>query len=271
MRPCRIEGIGALAGRFAAMLLDQFGVLHDGRAAFPGALDAVRRLRDAGLRLAVLSNSGKRAAANAARLAELGFAAELFDAVITSGELCRQLLLEDLASGRLAAGTPVHLIASAPEASPLEGVELTRARRPEEAALVLIAGRDPRGPALDTELAPLLPLARRGIPCLCANPDRTIYGPAGPMPGPGALAEAYGAAGGPVRMVGKPRPEIFRAALAALGGPAPERTLMVGDSPSHDTAGAVALGLSTLLIESGVQAAAGEGPTADFVAASFVW
>ena len=36
--------------------------------------------------MVLLSNSGKRAAANIARLADLGFSRELFDHVVTSGE-----------------------------------------------------------------------------------------------------------------------------------------------------------------------------------------
>ena len=51
---------GVLSGK-KAVLLDQFGVLHDGKEAYPGALDAVRYLHaDCGLRLYVISNSSRR-------------------------------------------------------------------------------------------------------------------------------------------------------------------------------------------------------------------
>jgi HAD superfamily hydrolase (TIGR01459 family) len=246
----------ASEGELEAVLLDQFGVLHDGRTAFPEALEAVRRLRAGGLKTAVLSNSGKRAQANAARLARLGFEPGLFDAVLTSGELCRLRLREDLASGRLAPGARVLVVASGSDALPTEGLPLREAPA-EEAELVLIAGRDPARRSLEEDLDRLRPAAFRGIRCLCANPDLAIYGPdpdsGGAAPGAGALAAAYAEAGGPVEWLGKPHAEIFRRALALLGDPDPARVLMIGDSLEHDIAGAKRVGCRTLFVRGGVQ------------------
>ena len=44
------------------VLLDQFGVLHDGKVAYPGAVDAVRHMAAQGLKLFILSNSSRRKA-----------------------------------------------------------------------------------------------------------------------------------------------------------------------------------------------------------------
>jgi hypothetical protein len=72
---------------YSAVLLDQFGVLHDGRQAYPGAVQAVRELRLKGLRLLVISNSSRRAAGALGNLARLGFDPEDFCGVVTSGEV----------------------------------------------------------------------------------------------------------------------------------------------------------------------------------------
>lgn len=251
-----IPGVAAIAGDFEGVLLDQYGVLHDGRAAFPHAHDAVRRLRAAGCRIAVVSNSGKSAAANGERLARLGFPAELFDAVATSGEMCRLRLEEEIAAGRLPAGARVFVVGSGVGALPIEGLPLSRAESAEEADLALIAGRAPDRFSLEEDIARLAPLARRGIRCLCANPDRLIYTASGEAaPGGGALADAYAAAGGPVERLGKPHAAFFRLALDLLGDIEPSRVLMVGDSLEHDIAGAKAVGCRTLLVQGGVQSA----------------
>lgn len=42
-----------------AVLLDQFGVLHDGQKAYPGAVEAVEYLHGLGLRLLIVSNSSR--------------------------------------------------------------------------------------------------------------------------------------------------------------------------------------------------------------------
>ena len=267
-----ITGLREIAGRFDAVLLDQFGVLHDGARPFPGALEAVRALKGAGLRLAVLSNSGKRAAANAARLAALGFERALFDAVVTSGELCRDRLARDLAEGRLAEGARVLILSRGDGAALIEGLPLSPTEAADAAVFLVIAGREPERRSLEQDIARLAPLAARGVPCLCANTDETMYAAGGPAPGPGALAAAYAAAGGAVEWIGKPHRPVFDAALAALGGPEPARALMIGDSPAHDVAGARALGCATLLVTEGVQAGGDDAaPAADFAMPRLVW
>jgi len=57
----------------------------------------------------------------------------------------------------------------------------------------------------------------------------------------------------------KPDPEIYRAALAALGDPAPERSVFVDDQAPYCD-GATALGLDAYLILRGNQAAEGIAP-----------
>jgi len=43
------------------VLLDQYGVLHDGRQAYPGAVAAVEALAASGRKLLIISNSSRRA------------------------------------------------------------------------------------------------------------------------------------------------------------------------------------------------------------------
>ena len=63
----------AIASSFEAVFFDQYGVLHDGRNPYPGAKDSLVGLKSRGIKIVVLSNSERTGAANAARLAILGF------------------------------------------------------------------------------------------------------------------------------------------------------------------------------------------------------
>lgn len=49
-----------LAERYAGFILDQYGVLHNGTAALPGAEECFSSLHDAGKKMALLSNSSQR-------------------------------------------------------------------------------------------------------------------------------------------------------------------------------------------------------------------
>lgn len=45
---------------YKGVLLDQFGVLHDGRDPYKGAIEAVQYLADRGMKLLIISNSSRR-------------------------------------------------------------------------------------------------------------------------------------------------------------------------------------------------------------------
>ncbi|MEM9475368.1 MAG: TIGR01459 family HAD-type hydrolase [Pseudomonadota bacterium] len=255
----RLATLTEVADRFDAIVLDQWGVLHDGTVAYSGAVACLQRLRATGSRLAVLSNSGKRAAPNQDRISGMGFAADLFDAVMTSGEA----LWQDVAAGRVAE-TVLFAIERAPgdAAAWAEGLGVTFVDRPEDAQAVLLMGL-PDG-AQHADFADDLDIARsQGIPVLCTNPDRASPRANGEIVlSPGALAHAYAEAGGTVRFYGKPHGPVFSALEAALGV-APERLLMVGDSLEHDIAGGHAAGWSTAFVEGGLHAGRFVGPDPD--------
>lgn len=40
--------------------MDQFGVLHDGKVAYPGSIEAVKALASAGKKVLIISNSSRR-------------------------------------------------------------------------------------------------------------------------------------------------------------------------------------------------------------------
>lgn len=269
----RIAGLAEIAGRFDALLVDQFGVLHDGRTAFPGARDCLGRIAAMGVPIVTLSNSGRRVAPNVARLAGLGFPPALFRGHVTSGELTHREIARRLADGRLAEGAAVAVIARDADTSVLDGLPV-RPVPPDapDADLLLIAGAQPEETGLDAYEAILAAHAARGVPALCANPDLRIYTADGTAFGPGVLAARYRALGRDVLTFGKPAAATFEAGLAALGNPDPAHVLMIGDSPTHDIAGAAAVGCRTLLVETGPQAGLGEGDTpADYAMADLVW
>ncbi len=70
--PCfpmkRHSNIDALIPCYDALFIDQFGTLHDGLMAYPGAAAALLRVRAAGRKVVLLSNSGKPLQPNVKRL-----------------------------------------------------------------------------------------------------------------------------------------------------------------------------------------------------------
>jgi len=123
----------ALAAAHDLFIVDQYGVLHDGVRPYPGAPEALLRLREGGARVAILSNSGKRAAVNEARLVALGFDPGGWDAFVSSGEVAHAKLASTVDPPRCL------VLARGDDGGLLDGLETRIVSRAEEADLVLIA------------------------------------------------------------------------------------------------------------------------------------
>ncbi|NPV25575.1 TIGR01459 family HAD-type hydrolase [Bradyrhizobium aeschynomenes] len=249
---CDISGLSAIADRFDHVLLDQWGTLHDGRTVFPAARDCVVKLRQAGKHILVLSNSGKRASPNAARLAQLGLPRTAYDGILTSGEVTWTGLRDRTRAPFTDCGNSCFLITRGDDRSLVEGLDLALVQDTRDADFILLGGLDEDLAEPDLWREPLTRAAARQVPMICANPDLMMFGTTGLVPAPGTLARAYEWLGGAVSFVGKPHRPIFAAALEQLGQPDPHRVLMIGDSLDHDVAGARAVGLQTLLLADGV-------------------
>ena len=265
-----IRGLSEIAARYDACLIDQYGVIHDGHRPFPGALAALDALAALGKPVAVLTNSGKRAAANQARLHAMGLADHHMAAVVSSGEVAWQ----GLADGSLGRPAGVYLLGKTGDQHGFDDLGLNFVAVPEDAEMILILGCDIPKVSLASYGPQLKAAAGRGIPALCCNPDHLMMSPKGLVPAPGAIAALYAQMGGPVTLVGKPEPLIYRYALAALGNPDPARSLAIGDSAAHDVRGAKAQGLATLLVLTGVSEGLSEAelePAPDWCCAEFRW
>ena len=252
MGPRLIAGLSDIAHHYEGFFIDQWGVLHDGRALFPGVAETLARLHAAGKRVVLLSNSGRRAAYNDRRLAEMGVEMRHLAGSLTSGEVAWRLLRERAGPPFSQLGRRCFLFTRFGDLGVVEGLDLELVEDVDQADFLFITGVDSPGKSLSDYLPVIERAAVRRIPAICSNPDRVA--PVGDQLAlaPGALAEAYERLGGPVIYLGKPSPSIFAAGMAELPGIARERILMVGDSMAHDIVGAKSFGIDACLILSGI-------------------
>jgi HAD superfamily hydrolase (TIGR01459 family) len=267
-----LDGVRQLAARFEGFIVDQWGVLHDGTTPYPGAQDALARLRASGKRIVILSNSGKRAVPNAALMAKIGFASDLYDAMISAGEDAHQQLKVRCDPFYAALGRRCVALMRPADAILFDGLDLDIVERLEDADFVFLIALDPARTQIGHYEELLREAVARGLPMVCANPDLVRAGPHGLSPAPGMVARRYEELGGKVRYHGKPHPPIYRTCLEAFGGIDHGRVVAVGDSIEHDVAGAAGAGVASALIAGGIHAAQlgiahGQAPSRDAVAA----
>eukprot|EP00957_Ditylum_brightwellii_P188068 14318189-Ditylum_brightwellii.AAC.1 len=72
--------------RYDGFILDQFGVMHNGKDSLPGAVDCVNQLSALGKKLIILSNTSSPSTSALARLPSMGFDVKDFVGAVTSGE-----------------------------------------------------------------------------------------------------------------------------------------------------------------------------------------
>jgi HAD superfamily hydrolase (TIGR01459 family) len=249
-----LSRFSACSAAFRFFFIDQFGVLHDGRNPYPGVIDALRRLKARGARVVVLSNSGKSGEANAARMEKIGLPRDLYDYFLTSGDAARMILRGEDSPLKLGPAMRCLTLSSSKEHDLADDLGLVSVERGEEADLVIISGSQGDRVSLAEYERRLAPAARRGVPCVCTNPDKLMLTSRGVFPGAGAIAEVYERRGGFTHWFGKPHTAIYTAAARLLGSPEPTEVLCLGDSVEHDIVGARRFGAAAMLVRTGILA-----------------
>jgi HAD superfamily hydrolase (TIGR01459 family) len=246
--------LSALVRRYDVFFVDQFGVLHDGHKAYPGAIEGLERLKASGGTIVLLSNSGRRARPNEERMLRLGFCPRSWDLFVSSGEVAWRKFAGETAEPGLRPGTRCLLVARDGDRSAAEGLDLELVEDGAKAEIVLLSGSEGDLYSLDHYRALLAPAAKAGAPLVCTNPDKIMLTAAGPTFGAGRIAEMYAELGGKVEWIGKPYPEIYQAALDLVGNPPLDRVVGIGDSIEHDVVGAKNAGIASALVRSGILA-----------------
>lgn len=247
-----LSGLSEISSRYDAVLSDVWGVVHNGVAAHPSAVAALRSYRRSGGRVVLITNAPRPSSAIVPLLDRLGVVRDAYDAIVSSGDATRTMLSEY-------AGKVIHHVGPPTEDDALyEGLNVTRGSA-EEAEAVVVTDLDTDDDTPDMYNERITLWLSRSLPMIAANPDRVVEHGERLIYCGGALADLYEARGGMVRMAGKPYRPIYQEALrlaeAAVGHPiAHERLLAIGDSVRTDAIGAAGFGIDLLFITGSIHA-----------------
>ena len=249
----QLDGMRAVADAYDAFIVDLWGVLHDGGKPLPGTVECLAALKAAGKRVVLLSNAPRPAAPAIKRLGEIGFARELYQDLMTSGEETWRHLVRRDDPWYAALGERCYMIGPPRDNGMLVDVRAARVWALEEADFILNTGAD-FGDTVE-KFEPLLQqAAARGLKMICANPDLEVIMRGTREICAGALAVRYQAIGGEVRYHGKPYPSVYGECFRLLDDPPRARVCAIGDSLRTDIAGATGVGIDSILVIGGIHA-----------------
>ncbi len=241
-----------IAGSYAVLLCDVWGVVHNGVRPFIEAAEALARARDSGVPVVLVTNSPRLTGGVTRQLQAIGVPENAWDRIVTSGDVSRELIRQG--------PRRVFHIGPEREESIFEGIDVEVVEEREAAIVVCTGLLDDENETPADYAEQLRRLRSRDLPMVCVNPDMVAERGDRMVWCAGALARDYALLGGRTLIAGKPHRPIYEAALQAagevLGRPVAAReALAIGDGMLTDVKGASDNGIDVLYVSAGIHAA----------------
>ena len=250
-RPATIASLDEISGRYAAILCDVWGVLHNGVRHFEPAAAALAAARERGLAVVLVTNAPRPHGGVEAQLASLAVPQAAWDRVVTSGDVTRELVS--------AGPRRVFHLGPDRDLSLYDGLDIDIVEEFEANSVVCTGLFDDETETPEDYADMLQRMRARNLPMICANPDIAVERGDRIIWCAGALARDYGQLGGRTLIAGKPHTPIYAAALKAasemLGRELRrDEVLAIGDGMLTDIKGASDNGIDVLYVSGGIHA-----------------
>jgi len=252
-----VERLRDLVAGVDVVLSDIWGVVHNGLVAFPEACGALQAFRQQGGTVILITNAPRPADSVQRQLRKLSVADDIYDAIVSSGDLTRHFVADH-------PGRKMFWIGPERDSSIHRGLNPVLAPLEEADYIVCTGLFDDEAESAEDYRGMMLQARERTLPLICANPDIVVERGDRLIYCAGAIAELYRELGGEVIFYGKPHRPIYQRAMALAAerqGHAIElsRVLAIGDSVRTDLAGAHGFGIDCLFVTRGIHAEDFEG------------
>jgi HAD superfamily hydrolase (TIGR01459 family) len=245
-----INGLNEIIDNYEGLIIDLWGVIHDGANLYPPVLEAISKLQNK--KIIFLSNGPFRAKRAAENLERLKIFKEHYKAIITSGEV----VFTDLSSynkfnfGNF--GNNYIYIGPDRNIDLLNGLNYQIVKDFSLANFVLLTGFYNDDYDVLNAKKYLGEAIKYKLPLICANPDKLVVTQTGDkFLCAGIIAREYQNMGGEVIYYGKPYNQVYQTVFDLMNI-AKDKLLAIGDSLETDIKGANLASIDSLLIASGI-------------------
>ncbi|MGJ8529531.1 TIGR01459 family HAD-type hydrolase [Maritalea sp.] len=243
-------GLSALSDMFNVAFCDVWGVLHNGERVHQSAVKALQNFRRSGAAVILVTNAPRPSNEIVTELLAMGVPQDAFDALVSSGEVTRDLIATYQ-------GKTIYRLGPQSDDGLFDGIDVKFGPLDQADAIVcsdLEYGRTP-----EDYTSEIQDWKTRSLPFICANPDKFVEIGDQLIYCGGALADLYEEVGGDVIMAGKPFPPIYeKAAQLALQTRGidlkDQKVIAIGDSARTDATGAAKIGAGFLFISGSIHA-----------------
>jgi len=247
-----VERLRDVVDGVEVVLSDIWGVVHNGLESFPEACTALHNFRRQGGVVILITNAPRPADSVQRQLRKLGVADEVYDAIVSSGDLTRHFVADH-------PGKKLYWVGPERDSSIHRGLDPVMSGLDDADYIICTGLFDDETESAENYRPMLTQALARKVPLICANPDIVVERGDRLIYCAGAVAELYRELGGEVIFYGKPHRPIYERAMALAAerrGHLAElrHVLAIGDSVRTDLAGSQAFGIDCLFVTRGIHA-----------------
>lgn len=249
--PSLINSLSEISEKYTLFVLDMWGVLYNGTGLYENVLDCLKALKEKDKKIILLSNAPRTNPYVVENLETSGLTGDLYDAILTSGDLTNQFLKSAERKMHFN-GQKVYFIGAERHLVLFEGAGLDVVDNPQEADFVLMTGPREIGEHLTDFKAELEACSDYHLPMICANPDKYVMVEGQKQVCGGLLAQYYQNLGQKVQYFGKPYGMTYKAVQSFFPDVEREKIIVIGDALETDIKGGVQANLDSILIAGGI-------------------
>ena len=244
-----IVNISRIIENYDTIVLGMSGVISEGAGILPEAKDALQKLKKAGKKIVLLTNSAMRVEDIVKMLQENNLPLNTFANIVSAGEIMHYMF--KLRKGNFATiGNSYFNLGSSNDNVIFSGLEYEAVDKLGQADFLFMGSTTHPQDTIDKYLQIMEFAASMNVPLVCVGNDTSGFINGEICIAAGAVAEQYAALGGQIITIGKPESRIFEYTLEGIGEK--EKTLLIGDSITTDIRGANLYGIDSVLISKGV-------------------
>ncbi len=240
-----IKNLSEIIDDYDCFIIDLWGVIHNGIKIFPGVLNVLERMKILNKDVFFMTNAPRRSFVIEEQLSCFGLSNELYNSVISSGEITWQFLSRKKYKF-------CYLIGPERDYHLIDGLNYEVTKDYSKVEIVVNTGPWGDNDNLNNYKTTLQNLARFNPIMICSNPDKHVIRGDKFMICAGLLAEYYELVGGKVIYYGKPFSEIYNYCFKKIQKRNNKKILIIGDSLENDIRGAINQNLDSLLVTDGI-------------------
>ena len=239
------KGMKEIASQYDGFIIDQWGVIHDGKTFYHGALETLVQLRDLGKPVVILTNSRKIAQRNIDRLTSMSVSRDMYTDLISSAELLRDLLVERPQAPWNELGKKVFIVAVKNDHALIDGTSYVSVPEIEQADFVLLLSTTEDVPESAHEHWINVAVENK-IPVFSSSSDPLTVSPRGVFSGLAGIRETIRKRGGMTINV-----IVYEQCHKFMLNIRKKRIFGIGDQFATDVVGAKNYGIDAALVLTG--------------------